>query len=66
MSKSEERRKVVTASYSFFKSAEQVTVAVSRLDNSCCLGTLAHFATVCSKTWPGFESVAARLQVNLF
>lgn len=28
MSKSEERRKVVTASYSFFKSAEQVTISV--------------------------------------
>ena len=29
MSKSEERRKVVTASYSFFKSAEQVTTTVT-------------------------------------
>ena len=29
MSKSEERRKVVTASYSFFKSAEQVTTTVA-------------------------------------
>lgn len=31
MTKSEERRKVVTASYSFFKSAEQVMAVVSRL-----------------------------------
>ena len=36
MTKSEERRKVVTASYSFFKSAEQVKTAVSRVANSCC------------------------------
>ena len=36
MTKSEERRKVVTASYSFFKSAEQVTTAVSRAASSCC------------------------------
>ncbi|RMX44252.1 hypothetical protein pdam_00005282 [Pocillopora damicornis] len=31
MSKSEERRKVVTASYSFFKSADQVSISMDRL-----------------------------------
>jgi len=47
MSKSEERRKVVTASYSFFKSAEQVTASVSRLVSSCCVGTVDNFTAVC-------------------
>lgn len=47
MSKSEERRKVVTASYSFFKSAEQVTASVSRLVSSCYVGTVDNFTAVC-------------------
>ena len=60
MSKSEERRKVVTASYSFFKSAEQVTAAaVSRLVSSCCVGAVDHFTTVCLTTWPLNGSEAA-------
>lgn len=57
MSKSEERRKVVTASYSFFKSAEQVTTGWLLVN--CCMGTVDHSTVARSVSWPLNDSKAA-------